>query len=221
MSKYLYVTWNGLLFAILFYFLLPLQFASATVLEYSISGNAYFWSTGDIWTPLEISGTAFIDNERYNLDNPDCVSGFNSFLCNPITYNYSFNMSVGDQYSFTGTSGSIKYSATDVYGTLKGTGDWSEISHSGECSGPVGPCTDFQSYEEWLAFELPSNIWFEAGYLCCNGNIAVSNPDLFDARHTFSATLERVSSVPVPPAIWLFGSGLIGLIEIARRKNHV
>ena len=28
-----------------------------------------------------------------------------------------------------------------------------------------------------------------------------------------------VSAVPVPAAVWLFGSGLIGLIGIARRKK--
>jgi len=28
-----------------------------------------------------------------------------------------------------------------------------------------------------------------------------------------------LSAVPVPPAIWLFGSGLIGLIGLARRKR--
>jgi hypothetical protein len=28
-----------------------------------------------------------------------------------------------------------------------------------------------------------------------------------------------VSPVPVPPAVWLFGSGLLGLLGIARRKN--
>jgi hypothetical protein len=27
--------------------------------------------------------------------------------------------------------------------------------------------------------------------------------------------------IPVPPAVWLFGSGLIGLVGIARRKNSV
>jgi hypothetical protein len=30
-----------------------------------------------------------------------------------------------------------------------------------------------------------------------------------------------VSAVPVPAAAWLFGSGLIGLIGIARRKKSV
>ena len=31
--------------------------------------------------------------------------------------------------------------------------------------------------------------------------------------------LVRTSVVPVPAAVWLFGSGLIGLISIARRKS--
>jgi hypothetical protein len=30
-----------------------------------------------------------------------------------------------------------------------------------------------------------------------------------------------VSPVPVPAAIWLFGSGLVGLIGISRRKNEL
>ena len=29
----------------------------------------------------------------------------------------------------------------------------------------------------------------------------------------------RINAVPVPPAVWLFGSGLIGLIRVAKRKN--
>lgn len=37
---------------------------------------------------------------------------------------------------------------------------------------------------------------------------------------TFSGT-GSLSTVPVPAAIWLFGSGLLGLMSIARRKNNV
>lgn len=36
--------------------------------------------------------------------------------------------------------------------------------------------------------------------------------------HAFTATL-TTSPVPVPAAIWLFGSGLIGLVELARRRQ--
>jgi len=32
-------------------------------------------------------------------------------------------------------------------------------------------------------------------------------------------TYGDVSAVPVPAAVWLFGSGLVGLVGIARRKK--
>ena len=33
-------------------------------------------------------------------------------------------------------------------------------------------------------------------------------------------TVYETPAVPVPAAVWLFGSGLIGLVGVARRKNH-
>lgn len=42
----------------------------------------------------------------------------------------------------------------------------------------------------------------------------------FNSADVFSGNLAN-SPVPVPAAVWLFGSGLIGLIGIARRKGRV
>jgi len=42
---------------------------------------------------------------------------------------------------------------------------------------------------------------------------------VFDAQLTTSLPLFSVSAVPVPAAIWFFGSGLIGLVGFARRKK--
>lgn len=39
-----------------------------------------------------------------------------------------------------------------------------------------------------------------------------------DARYAWAVRDGDVAAVPVPPAVWLFGSGLLGLIGIARRK---
>jgi hypothetical protein len=42
---------------------------------------------------------------------------------------------------------------------------------------------------------------------------------VFDATFFTIAPLFTVTAVPVPAAIWLFGSGLVGLIGFARRKS--
>jgi hypothetical protein len=34
-----------------------------------------------------------------------------------------------------------------------------------------------------------------------------------------TSELVQVSAVPIPPAVWLFGSGLLGLVGMARRKK--
>ena len=44
------------------------------------------------------------------------------------------------------------------------------------------------------------------------------NTDVFEDFHAIQVGVER-TVVPIPPAIWLFGSGLIGLVGIARRKK--
>jgi hypothetical protein len=48
------------------------------------------------------------------------------------------------------------------------------------------------------------------------------NPDLaFNVLLTQDSDLRLTftNAVPIPPALWLFGSGLLGLIGIARRKK--
>jgi hypothetical protein len=57
------------------------------------------------------------------------------------------------------------------------------------------------------------------GYSYCNTTTLTSCDDFGGTERTFMANFEV--TVPVPPAVWLFGSGLIGLIGIARRKKVV
>ena len=40
----------------------------------------------------------------------------------------------------------------------------------------------------------------------------------FNAAFLGTATPQEVAAVPVPAAVWLFGSGLLGLVGVARRK---
>ena len=75
---------------------------------------------------------------------------------------------------------------------------------------------------------LDTNLYSDTGFKATPPGIADVDLaffwiDEYDAsgNMVFSAsgTLEGVSTVPVPAAIWLFGSGLIGLIGIARRRK--
>lgn len=54
--------------------------------------------------------------------------------------------------------------------------------------------------------DAPAGVWFD------NSTFSRVLPD-------YIGTTVEVSAVPVPPAAFLFGSGLLGLISLVRRKN--
>lgn len=56
------------------------------------------------------------------------------------------------------------------------------------------------------------------GILSGNGFDATNANWSFSAQETGSTYSMTVTAAPIPAAVWLFGSGLIGLIAVARRK---
>lgn len=123
----------------------------------------------------------------------------------------------------------LSLSADDTGGILPaGTYDWIEIlgSTASDISGPNTPGNG----QEWtLAFFADDANWFTDGSII---------PDDMPASYTallvgidldasgdeiglVFATVDSVtvSSVPVPAAVWLFASGLIGLAGIAKQKR--
>lgn len=71
-----------------------------------------------------------------------------------------------------------------------------------------------------MTSSLPPAIAFNASLLqWALGNVVTTGGVLaFDTALTPSAFTATVSQVPVPAGVWLFGSGLVGLVGIARRK---
>ena len=69
--------------------------------------------------------------------------------------------------------------------------------------------------------DLPGyNSYVCLGTVCSNSGGFVRSLRTGDSNPVIGVFLVRdVSAVPVPAATWLFGSGLIGLIAIARRKK--
>ena len=57
------------------------------------------------------------------------------------------------------------------------------------------------------------------GTLVSAGNVGDAWLDFSGAQYSEVFNITIASTVPVPAAVWLFGSGLIGLIGIARRKK--
>jgi len=57
------------------------------------------------------------------------------------------------------------------------------------------------------------------GLLSGNGFDATDVNWTFSANDIGSSYSMTITAVPVPAAVWLFGSGLLGLVGVARRKN--
>jgi len=115
--------------------------------------------------------------------------------------------------------------------------DWIEILGSttqSVCLQPGGCAADEFSPangEEWTLALFADSGWFSDGSVIPDNLPATYSALLvgfeFDAAGTeigsVFATVNSVtvSAVPVPAAAWLFGSGLLGLLGIARRKGAV
>ncbi|MDX2503277.1 MAG: VPLPA-CTERM sorting domain-containing protein [Gammaproteobacteria bacterium] len=73
----------------------------------------------------------------------------------------------------------------------------------------------------WNSNIAPVLIIFDCGTgnlgdSCAGATMPMLSPPFPSESWTFTGT---VSAVPIPTAVWLFGSGLVGLIGVARRKK--
>lgn len=99
-------------------------------------------------------------------------------------------------------------------------------------SGPEGLGVDF-SADDSNYFPVTYSPWLESGSTTPNlvlGPIGPGEYSLsmygqsanaagpYSVDYTIQINVATASPVPVPAAVWLFGSGLVGLVGIARRK---
>ncbi len=79
----------------------------------------------------------------------------------------------------------------------------------------TGLFTNLQSSNYWSGTEFDSSIAWN--FLFLDGS--QSTFDLSGNLYAWAVRPGDVSAVPVPGAVWLFGSGLIGLLGLAKRKR--
>lgn len=86
------------------------------------------------------------------------------------------------------------------------------------CLTNTGPFSNLQPNVYWSATEFApdtSNAWL---FVMSYGLQAVTEKSTM--LSTWAVRTGDVSAVPIPSAVWLFGSGLVGLIGFARRKAN-
>lgn len=189
-----------------------------TLLQSFIAGSAN--SSQLVWNMGGISNSGLGPNAGLFTTNGNAGATINPALQGPISGNaLTSAMSFAESYAQLNSSAftaanpnsaiSAAGSASGFQSTLWGTNFGSQVYFNNSVTG-VG--TD----------QLVSFIALGATDVADLGGLPVSTT--FGGKfHIDAATgtvaYVGVSAVPVPAAVWLFGSGLVGLVGISRRKN--
>ncbi len=122
----------------------------------------------------------------------------------------------------TGSAATTVYSemASLFYDTL---GNLAYYDTSGNSSQPgwgltnTGPFSNFQSGNYWSGLEYaPTTSW---AWVFFSNNGAQGNNLKNNTIYTLAVRPGDVSAVPVPAAVWLFGSGLLGFLGFLQSSN--
>lgn len=109
------------------------------------------------------------------------------------------------------------------YNVLGNTAYYDTSGSATGCTAPdycltnTGPFSNLQSKGYWSATEYAPNTDYAWGLGMDYGGQG-SNEKFF-YHYAWAVQSGDVSAVPIPAAVWLFGSGLIGLVGFARRKK--
>ena len=158
--------------------------------------DSYWWTEGE---PAPYTGNSVIDNAP---DTSDIIRLQYSGITNTITFSQAVYMPVMTLASVGQTGLGVSYDFDQSFTLLS------------EGLGFYGDGTWTQSGNILTGYEAHGAIQFD-GWV---SSISWTN-DVNDLWHGFTIGVTQVQPVPVPAAVWLFGSGLLGLVGVARRKK--
>jgi hypothetical protein len=158
------------------------------------------WPEANAWA----SGLTLGGVSGWRLPYISVAAGAGPFTGNPVDCNTASEVACRDNelgymfyHNLSGTSGQDILTSGDpdlaLFPTLQSDGYWSG--------------TEFDSFNAWHF-----NFTNGSQNAIAKGNLAEVNLDYSWAVHAGNV-------VPVPAAVWLFGSGLLGLVGISRRKK--
>jgi hypothetical protein len=182
------------------------------------------FETGDFtgWTTFDSSnspngGTISITSDAFSGSFAGNINGSGG-PNNPTIKNA--NVGVGVVNPFDTVNVSFDWKGETTAGGVVFAQLFSELSGGGVSAAtwliqpPTFPSADWQHFSQdvTLGSDVSGGITFELAAVCGADAGCVSNVFLDNLSITTSA-------VPVPAAAWLFGSGLLGLVGVARRKK--
>ena len=158
------------------------------------------------------SGSVVFD---LNLSSVDLIDGVLWFGVG-YGFSYSFTAATDGVFTFGGSLSSTAPSPGLRGGVIFQFSDLGGYLTSGQID-VSGPTSKFISQtlvagqDYFLEFRPDMQVWCGLDPSC----------DLLNRNETMAADLGfDFQPVPIPPAVWLFGSGLMGLLTMARRKLH-
>ena len=153
-----------------------------------------------------------------------------------VTINGSMGVVGGMDTGGLSLADATDISLTNLFGTNTGVGDLSGVTSSSIGTGGAVsldvltfmPVDNFILVENWrfdlstlniIEQEADSLILKGTGLLIDMDGVLESTAAVWELTTRYNTSYGiTVTAVPVPAAVWLFGSGLIGLAGIARRK---
>ncbi len=98
------------------------------------------------------------------------------------------------------------------------SGDATGCTTPNYCLTNTGPFSNLQSYHYWSATKYAGSTGYAWVFIMRTGNqgFYLEGSSLYG----WAVHEGDVGAVPVPAAVWLFGSGFLGLIGVARRNVH-
>jgi len=221
--------------------------SAVTILVLSTSVNAAYIKNADVITNqdtgmewLALSATAGLSYNEALIDaNTNHGSGWVyaqqadvEALMYDFFPNYSQTSSSRDGgQEFCPESGcydSDRRQAAELFYGLFGTARYQSIQNTGELMqtdyatglvmSPLGTWTQLSTYG--IKHRYRTTTGYDTDTLNTYMDYAGTTPDTFTGSEAYGIWMvQDVSAVPVPAAVWLFGSGLIGLVGMARRKK--
>jgi len=148
-----------------------------------------------------------------------------------VDWNGTFDMPLHVEWDATGLFNAINYgtglqagdvlSGSTLYHDANGNG----VQDAGEFLTDIGSATPYSDFLSSSVPFIPHVSGGAAPMAATSGSIGLTTGPFpgfkgyFDIGTGNSMHVTSVSAVPVPAAVWLFGSGLIGLVSFAKRKK--